>query len=89
MGRLILFDKRGTGLSDRVSPERLPDLETRMDDVRAVLDAVGSERAVLLGISEGGRDVDALRRDPPAASVALVLMGTFAREMRAPDYPSG
>ena len=49
MGRLILFDKRGTGLSDRVSPERLPDLETRMDDVRAVLDSVGSERAVLLG----------------------------------------
>src|SRR5512133_932910 len=42
MGRLILFDKRGTGLSDRVSPERLPDLETRMDDVRAVLDSVGS-----------------------------------------------
>ena len=53
-GRLILFDKRGTGLSDRVSPERLPDLETRMDDVRAVMDAVGSERAVVLGISEGG-----------------------------------
>ncbi len=52
MGRLILFDKRGTGLSDRVSPERLPDLETRMDDVRAVLDAVGSERAIVLGISE-------------------------------------
>ena len=67
MGRLILFDKRGTGLSDRVSPERLPDLETRMDDVRAVLDAVGSERAVVLGISEGGRDVDALRRDAPAS----------------------
>ena len=54
MGRLILFDKRGTGLSDRVSPDRLPDLETRMDDVRAVMDAVGSERAVVLGISEGG-----------------------------------
>src|SRR5262249_51171673 len=54
MGRLILFDKRGTGLSDRVSPERLPDLETRMDDVRAVLDAVGSRRAVVLGFSEGG-----------------------------------
>ena len=53
-GRLILFDKRGTGLSDRVSPERLPDLETRMDDVRAVMDAAGSERAVVLGISEGG-----------------------------------
>ncbi len=67
MGRLILFDKRGTGLSDRVSPDRLPDLETRMDDVRAVMDAVGSERAVVLGISEGGADVGALRRDPPSA----------------------
>ena len=54
LGRLILFDKRGTGLSDRVSPERLPDLETRMDDVRAVMDAVGSERALVLGVSEGG-----------------------------------
>ena len=54
MGRLILFDKRGTGLSDRVPPEQLPDLETRMDDVRAVLDSAGSERAVLLGVSEGG-----------------------------------
>src|SRR6185369_2859441 len=53
-GRLILFDKRGTGLSDRVSPERLPHLETRIDDVRAVLDSVGSQRAVLLGLSEGG-----------------------------------
>ena len=67
MGRLILFDKRGTGLSDRVSPERLPDLETRMDDVRAVMDAVGSERAVVLGISEGGADVGAVRRDASRA----------------------
>ena len=67
MGRLILFDKRGTGLSDRVSPERLPDLETRMDDVRAVLDAVGSERAVRAGDLRRRSDVDALRRDPPAA----------------------
>src|SRR4026208_1298202 len=50
--RLIRFDKRGTGLSDR--PGGLPDLETRMDDVRAVMDAVGSERAVLFGYSEGG-----------------------------------
>ena len=49
--RLILFDKRGTGLSDRVAG--LPTLEQRMDDVRAVMDAVGSERAALLGISEG------------------------------------
>jgi pimeloyl-ACP methyl ester carboxylesterase len=51
--RLILFDKRGTGLSDR--SVGYPDLETRTDDVRAVMDAVGSPRAAVLGVSEGGR----------------------------------
>ena len=89
MGRLILFDKRGTGLSDRVSPERLPDLETRMDDVRAVLDSVGSERAVLLGLSEGGAMSTLFAATHPARTAALVLMGTFPREMQAPDYPWG
>ena len=52
--RLILFDKRGTGLSDRVHESDLPTLEQRMDDVRAVMDAVGSQRAALFGVSEGG-----------------------------------
>src|SRR5215213_7235140 len=52
--RLILFDKRGVGLSDRVPNDRLPTLETRMDDVRAVMDAAGSDRAVVFGVSEGG-----------------------------------
>src|SRR6185369_13363135 len=52
--RLILFDKRGTGLSDRVPIDQLPTLEQRMDDVRAVMNAVGSERAALCGVSEGG-----------------------------------
>jgi DNA-binding SARP family transcriptional activator/class 3 adenylate cyclase len=89
MGRLILFDKRGTGLSDRVSPERLPDLETRMDDVRAVLDAVGSERAVVLGISEGGPMSALFAATHPERTLGLVLMGTFARMMWAPDYPIG
>ena len=89
MGRLILFDKRGTGLSDRVSPERLPDLETRMDDVRAVLDAVGSSRAVVLGISEGGAMSTLFAATHPERTLALVLMGTFARMMWAPDYPLG
>jgi DNA-binding SARP family transcriptional activator/pimeloyl-ACP methyl ester carboxylesterase len=89
IGRLILFDKRGTGLSDRVSPERLPDLETRMDDVRAVLDAVGSSRAVVLGISEGGAMSALFAATHPERALALVLMGTFARMMRAPDYPIG
>jgi DNA-binding SARP family transcriptional activator/pimeloyl-ACP methyl ester carboxylesterase len=89
MGRLILFDKRGTGLSDRVSPERLPDLETRMDDVRAVMDAIGSERAVVLGVSEGGSMSALFAATYPERAVALVLMGAFARMMRAPDYPFG
>jgi DNA-binding SARP family transcriptional activator/class 3 adenylate cyclase len=89
MGRLILFDKRGTGLSDRVSPDRLPDLETRMDDVRAVMDAVGSERAVVLGISEGGPMSMVFAATHPQRTLALVLMGTFARMMMAPDYPIG
>src|SRR2546426_4123331 len=51
--RLILLDKRGTGLSDRVDARAMPSLETRMDDVRAVMDAAGSRRAALLGASEG------------------------------------
>jgi hypothetical protein len=59
--RLILFDKRGTGMSDRVPESELPNLEQRMDDVRAVMDAVGSEEAALLGMSEGGPDVPPLR----------------------------
>ena len=89
LGRLILFDKRGTGLSDRVSPERLPDLETRMDDVRAVLDAVQSRRAVVLGISEGGPMSALFAATHPERTQALVLMGSFAKMMYAPDYPIG
>jgi DNA-binding SARP family transcriptional activator/pimeloyl-ACP methyl ester carboxylesterase len=89
MGRLILFDKRGTGLSDRVSPERLPDLETRMDDVRAVLDSAGSERAVLLGHSEGGAMSTLFAASHPTRTAGLILLGTFPREMQAPDFPWG
>ena len=61
--RLILVDKRGTGMSDRVSPNSLPTLEDRMEDLHAVLDAVGSSRAVLFGISEGGGIVHAFCRN--------------------------
>jgi class 3 adenylate cyclase len=89
MGRLILFDKRGTGLSDRVTPDRLPDLETRIDDVRAVMDAAGSERAVIVGVSEGGPMSVLFAATHPERTPGLVLVGTFARVMWAPDYPIG
>jgi class 3 adenylate cyclase len=84
--RLIRFDKRGTGLSDR--PGGLPDLETRMDDVRAVMDAVGSERAALLGYSEGGPMCMLFAATYPARTSHLVLYGTYAKR-RDPDddYP--
>ncbi len=85
--RLILFDKRGTGMSDRVSHDRLPTLEQRMDDVRAVLDAVGSESAALLGHSEGGGMSVLFAATYPERSRALVLVGAFARRLRTDDYP--
>ena len=78
--RLILFDKRGTGLSDRVAD--LPNLETRMDDVRAVMDAVGSERAALFGYSEGGPMCALFAATYPARTTAL----DHGRELRAPDW---
>jgi pimeloyl-ACP methyl ester carboxylesterase len=85
--RLILFDKRGTGMSDRVSNDRLPTLEQRMDDVRAVLDAVGSESAALLGHSEGGSMSALFAATYPERSRSLVLVGAFARRIRTDDYP--
>jgi pimeloyl-ACP methyl ester carboxylesterase len=88
-GRLILFDKRGTGLSDRVPSAELPTLEQRMDDVRAVMDAAGSERAALLGLSEGGPMQILFAATHPARTTALVLMSSFARVLQAPDYPEG
>jgi DNA-binding SARP family transcriptional activator/pimeloyl-ACP methyl ester carboxylesterase len=85
MGRLILFDKRGTGLSDRVAG--IAPLEERMDDMRAVLDAVGSERAAVLGVSEGGPMSALFAATYPSRTAALVIMGSFARRLPAPDYP--
>src|SRR5262245_49497966 len=73
--RLILFDKRGTGLSDRAG--HLPTLEERMDDVRAVMDAVGCGRAALLGISEGGAMSMLFAATCPERTEALVLYGTY------------
>jgi pimeloyl-ACP methyl ester carboxylesterase len=75
--RLICFDKRGTGLSDRVSG--IPPLEDRMDDVRAVMDAVGSERAALLGISEGGAMSMLFAATYPERTRALVLCGSIVQ----------
>ncbi|HYY75759.1 MAG TPA: adenylate/guanylate cyclase domain-containing protein [Gaiellaceae bacterium] len=86
-GRLILFDKRGTGLSDRVSG--VATLEERLDDVCAVMDAVGSERAALLGISEGGPMCALFSATYAERTAAFVGMGTYARRMWASDYPIG
>jgi class 3 adenylate cyclase/pimeloyl-ACP methyl ester carboxylesterase len=83
--RLIRFDKRGTGLSDR--PSALGGIETRMDDVRAVLDAVGCERAALFAFWEGGPMAAVFAATYPQRTSALVLFGTFTRRTRSADYP--
>ena len=85
--RLILFDKRGTGLSDRVPINELPTLEQRMDDVRAVMDAVGSERAALCGVSEGGPMCSLFSATYPEKTDALVMIGTYAKRIRDAEYP--
>jgi DNA-binding winged helix-turn-helix (wHTH) protein/pimeloyl-ACP methyl ester carboxylesterase len=83
--RLILFDKRGTGLSDRVA--ELPTLERRMEDVRAVLEAVGSHQAALVGISEGGPMCCLFAATHPDKTLALVMYGTYAKRTWDPAYP--
>jgi len=85
--RLILFDKRGTGLSDRVTD--MPTLETRMDDVRAVMDAASSDRAALFGYSEGGPLCALFAATYPSRTTALIMGGSYARRMWAPDYVWG
>jgi pimeloyl-ACP methyl ester carboxylesterase len=85
--RLIRFDKRGTGLSDR--PTVAARLEERMDDIRAVMDAAGSESAAILGLSEGGSMACLFAATYPARTRALLLWGVQARWTRAPDYPWG
>ena len=84
--RLIMFDKRGTGLSDRVA---VATLEERMDDLRAVMDAAGSERAAVYGGSEGGALAILFAATYPERVSALVLYGAYARLAWAPDYPDG
>ncbi len=84
--RLIMFDKRGTGLSDRVD---VATLEERMDDLRAVMDAAGSERAAVYGGSEGGALALVFAATYPDRVSALVLYGAYPRMAWAPDYPEG
>jgi pimeloyl-ACP methyl ester carboxylesterase len=85
--RLILFDKRGTGLSDRATG--IPDLERRMDDIRAVMEAAGSKRAAIVGFSEGGPMTLLFAATYPERTAAAILLGTGASNVRAEDYPWG
>ena len=87
--RLILFDKRGTGLSDPVPVSELPSLDTRLDDVRAVMEAVGSRRAVLMGVSEGGPLCSLFAATYPEKTEALIMIGSYARRLWDHDYPWG
>ena len=87
--RLILFDKRGTGLSDAVPISQLPTLEQRMDDVRAVMHAAGSTRAVVMGVSEGGTMSSLFAATYPEHTAGIVIIGGYARRLRADDYPWG
>ncbi len=89
MGRLIVLDRRGTGLSDPVALDRLPDLETQVADVIAVMDAAGSPRAAILGFADGGALALRLAASYPERCRALVLWNTAARFTLGPDYPWG
>jgi len=85
--RLIMFDKREQGLSDRTG--RPPTLEDSMDDLQAVLATTGSERPALFGISEGGPMSMLFAATHPERVSSLILYGTYARMSRAPDFPQG
>ncbi len=84
-GRLLLFDRRGTGLSDAVSGERLPTLDTRMDDIRAVMDAADSERAVLYGLE--GAQCFLFAASYPERTAGLITVGVTSRGTWAPECP--
>lgn len=89
ISQLISFDKRGTGLSDPVDTGRLPDLEDWMDDVRAVLDDVGVERADVIGVGAGASMVLLFAAAHPRRVGRIVLVNAYARLRRADDYPAG
>ncbi len=85
--RLIAFDKRGTGMSDRVAPDQLPGLEVRMADLAAVMEAAGSNRATLMGHSEGGNLAILYAATYPDRVDKLILIGSYARRIWSEDYP--
>lgn len=85
--RVITFDRRGTGLSDRIQEAAPPTLEGQMDDVRTVMDAVGVERAALFGFELGASICAVFAAAYPSRVVACVLHGSAARGLRTPDYP--
>jgi len=89
VARQIHFDKRGIGLSDRVAAAEVPSLETWVDDLRAVLDAVGSERPALLGVGHGGVLAMLFAATYPERSGPLILVNSYSRLIRGPDYPYG
>jgi pimeloyl-ACP methyl ester carboxylesterase len=85
--RLIMFDKRGTGMSDPVADP--PTVDERMDDIRAVMDAAGSQRATVFGVSEGGTLSLLFAHAHPRRAAALIMYGSWARRLPGPDYPYG
>jgi pimeloyl-ACP methyl ester carboxylesterase len=85
--RVILLDRRGTGLSDRFSPNDLPPLEDLADDIVAVLDAVGSERAILFGFSDAGSQCAMLAATKPERTAGLILYAAAASGTKSEDYP--
>jgi class 3 adenylate cyclase len=89
IGRVICFDKRGTGVSDPVPLASLPTLEEWMDDARVILDAAGSRQAAIIGDTEGGPMAMLLAATSPNRALALILVNSFARWKRGPDYPVG
>jgi pimeloyl-ACP methyl ester carboxylesterase len=88
-GRVIMWDKRGTGLSERLPSDRLPTLEERIDDMRVVMDAAGSERAVVVGVSEGATLSAVFAATHPERTESLVLIGGYARMLYDDDYEWG
>lgn len=89
IGRLIMFDKRGIGMSDRAPVGDVPSLQTWVDDLRAVLDAAGSQRPVLYGMGHGGQLALLFAATFPDRTAALVLLNAYSRLAAAPDYPFG